>query len=531
MLAMTQWSNPVALPQRVIERVRRVLEFHQLTRYTPESLRARGPAIDFDDQPSPYLVFPERRPVELPRDPVMPQADALDVMRYGPDTLPEGLKHPPADTKTLASWLALSAGFTGRSGAGPNAVHLRSCPSAGALYPFEIYIAAFAVDGLEPGLYHFSPATFALCPLRDGPQTLERMLRGRPDLHLLKTCPAALLISTVFWRTCWKYGRRGYRYCLLDAGHLVENVIAAGAGLGIPTLTRLRVSDSAMRELIGMPADADFGTVEAVQAMIIWADRCQHAFKPGAGGVLPPLKRVPLSSKVVDYPEVRAAHQDCVAPGVAVTELRPPLTEMTIIESQLPKVPVAAADPESGLPLGQVLLKRRSADRFSGDPVPHRQFMELNWLSFRTGTFWPMRPAGPHVACIRPMWLVHNVENLQSGIWYYDPVADGWSLLREGDFREAGRKLCLGQDICAQAAALCFMFANHAALMNGAGPDAYRLAHLEAGLIGQRMYIAATAMKLGCRAIGAFYDEEIRRFFGLAQTGWDIVYVMTVGRV
>ena len=73
------------------------------------------------------------------------------------------------------------------------------------------------------------------------------------------------------------------------------------------------------------------------------------------------------------------------------------------------------------------------------------------------------------------------------------------------------------------------MFANILRLMNEGGPDLYRLAHLEAGTAGQRMYLASDAMGLGCAVSGTFRDDDMRRFFGLDKTGWEPVYAVAVG--
>ena len=65
--------------------------------------------------------------------------------------------------------------------------------------------------------------------------------------------------------------------------------------------------------------------------------------------------------------------------------------------------------------------------------------------------------------------------------------------------------------------------------MTHAGPDVYRLAHLEAGIAAQRLYLAANSIGLGTAFTGLFYDDEVRRFFGLAQSGWEVMYAVTVG--
>ena len=146
-------------------------------------------------------------------------------------------------------------------------------------------MAALAIKGVDPGLYSFNPQEFTLTKLREGQDTLTQIKRGRPDLAFLKSVPAALLVSTIFARSAWKY--RGYRMALADAGHLVTNIVTTANGLGISTMARLQMNDSTMRELIGVPADPDFATLEAVQAMVVWADDLQATRDDGSPAVPP----------------------------------------------------------------------------------------------------------------------------------------------------------------------------------------------------------------------------------------------------
>ena len=98
----------------------------------------------------------------------------------------------------------------------------------------------------------FSAREYALRKLRDGYETLSVLKRGRPDLEFLKTTPGAILISTIFARSTWRYGLRGYRNALRDAGQLMENFAITGNALGIQTMTRMRLTESTSRELIGV---------------------------------------------------------------------------------------------------------------------------------------------------------------------------------------------------------------------------------------------------------------------------------------
>lgn len=522
--------EPIVLPPDVLERVARVFDYHQLAKLTPALLRDAPYVLDWQNFPSPHRVFESLPQVQLPRSLLRPETDTLDVLRRHADVEPSPARQ---DVLTLASWLQLAYGITQKRVSPHGPYYLRSCPSSGAAYPGEVYVLSLGLPGLTPGLYHFSQKGFQLRMLREGGEALARVLRGRPDLNFVKSLPAVVLVSTIFWRTAWKYRDRGYRHSVLDAGHLVENLVVAAGGLGIRTHTRLRVSDTAMRELIGVPPDAHFGDAEAVHALVAWADAADEPHpppRPGTGASLPPIPRPPISHNPVEYAAILPTHVHCVAPGVGVTEVKPPFTELTAMPDGIERIPVAqSATPLGGDPLADVVTRRRSARDFLRESLPAAKFFEANWRAFRAGTYWPLRPDGQHVALVRPFWLVHDVAGLDSGIYHYDPVADAWSLLRQGSYRAQAKALCALQELAANAAAVCFMAANLGTLMSNTGPDAYRLAHLEAGICGQRLCLAAEALSFACTGIASFFDDDARKFLGLAQTGWEVIYAAAVG--
>jgi SagB-type dehydrogenase family enzyme len=295
------------------------------------------------------------------------------------------------------------------------------------------------------------------------------------------------------------------------------------------------MNHNTMRELIGLPPEVDFGEAEAVQAIVVWSN---PASKPmavssgnaGAMAAMSPIARRPLSSQVVPYGSIVATHEDCVAPGVAVREVRPPLTELNPFLPQVAMQELSMIDePPGGDPLRKVLLKRKPTRDFARQSISRDQFLLMNRLAFRTGTYFPLLPDGPHCALVRPFWIVHDVSGMDPGVWYYHPPADKWVTYNPGNLRLEAQYLSVEQPMCGNAAAVCFFAVDLPALMTQAGPDTYRLAHLEAGVTAQRMLLAANSMGLGCAAMAAFYDDELRQFFGLQQTGWQFIYELAVG--
>jgi SagB-type dehydrogenase family enzyme len=134
----------------------------------------------------------------------------------------------------LAALLDAGYGVTGAIDAEESrpSLPIRAVPSAGALYPLEVYVAVLRVADIEPGLYHFDP-------LRPGLEVVRAELTAL-DLTALSTypeivggCAALLVLAAIFGRMRFKYGLRGYRFALLEAGHVGQNVVLAATALGL----------------------------------------------------------------------------------------------------------------------------------------------------------------------------------------------------------------------------------------------------------------------------------------------------------
>jgi SagB-type dehydrogenase family enzyme len=111
----------------------------------------------------------------------------------------------------------------------------RTVPSAGALYPLELFVAVRAVARIPPGVYRFDAHEHAL-ELHAAGDPWPALEAACPLEGLLENGAAALLVLGVFGRARCKYGQRGYRFTLLEAGHVAQNVVLAAAALGVPAL-------------------------------------------------------------------------------------------------------------------------------------------------------------------------------------------------------------------------------------------------------------------------------------------------------
>jgi SagB-type dehydrogenase family enzyme len=110
----------------------------------------------------------------------------------------------------------------------------RRVPSAGGLYPLELYVISVCVEGAEAGILHFDPSRHSLEVVRADAAVGPLLPRLFLEQEYLADAAALLMITGVFQRSLWKYRDRGYRYLLLEAGHVAQNVglVATALGLG-----------------------------------------------------------------------------------------------------------------------------------------------------------------------------------------------------------------------------------------------------------------------------------------------------------
>ncbi len=155
----------------------------------------------------------------------------------------------PLALAELAALVRAAHGVTARLGRQDERLTLRSAPSAGALYPLELSVVALNVEGLPSGLYHYDPLDDVLEVVRD-----ERpaVAGTTPFAETAGGAAAVLLLSGMFWRSRFKYGLRGYRFVLLEAGHVAQNALLAATALGLGAVALGGFYDRRADELLGI---------------------------------------------------------------------------------------------------------------------------------------------------------------------------------------------------------------------------------------------------------------------------------------
>lgn len=126
---------------------------------------------------------------------------------------------------------------------------LRAAPSAGALYPLELYVLARRVEGLVAGVHHFDPLEHTLRQLPVAVGALDGTTLT-PFAPLLDEAAATVAITGVFWRSRFKYGLRGFRFALLEAGHVAQNLLLAATALDLAAVPVGGFYDRALERLL-----------------------------------------------------------------------------------------------------------------------------------------------------------------------------------------------------------------------------------------------------------------------------------------
>jgi len=150
----------------------------------------------------------------------------------------------------LSKILCQSYGITGQTlHPGGQVQYLRASPSAGALYPAEIYLGIRKVNQVDPGIYHYCSPNGELELLKEGDPT-EELFRICCQQEFVRQASVVVLISGVFNRTKRKYGERGYRYVFLDVGHLGQNIYLACTALNFSVMTTCAFYDDEANQLL-----------------------------------------------------------------------------------------------------------------------------------------------------------------------------------------------------------------------------------------------------------------------------------------
>ncbi|WP_400765235.1 SagB/ThcOx family dehydrogenase [Methylosinus sporium] len=499
--------------------------YHRRTKHAPNRY-AMGPGfLDWTSQPSPFRLFEGVRQTPLP---IIEETPAFP----GPAPQPAAL-----DLRALGLFLELSFGISAWKSYEGSTWALRNNPSSGNLHPTESYVLLDAVEGLGAGaaLYHYAPLLHAL---------EERATYTAP--RVLPKGGFLLALSSIPWREAWKYGERAFRYCQLDAGHAIGAVAQAAAALGWRAQALADPSDGEIAALIGLDREDAWHRREPEHPdLLMWI-----ATEPGPATPLDLFALIDaprefrgqanrLSEDHDGWPIIDLAGQFCRKPR----QPRPPAPT----RAQWP------APGFEGVSIGAAVRKRRSAQKMDGTTSISREaFAAL--IASTLPSESTLLSAFPWGAAITLILFVHRVDGLEPGLYALQRDSDVAARLREAsrkDFewslveleglplyrlyagsveKEATKLACL-QPISGKGCFSVAMIAEFDRALAADGAFAYRRLHFEAGLIGQALYLWATAAGIAGTGIGCFFDDTVHELLGLTPGDMQFqdVYHFTVG--
>ncbi len=468
--------------------------YHAATIYTPQSLD-QHPGLDFAAQPSPFKQWHQARRVLLEggaQSPPVAEAGPLDAARLG-----QLLYHTYGVT--------LVREFPGMS------AHFRAAPSAGALYPAEIYVAVRGIEGIPDGIldYHAPDHSLVLCWEGDFWPELERYAFGHPAITKAR---AVMIGTSVFERSAWRYHDRAYRRVLLDTGHVFGNALIVAPQGGQRVVPLPYFVDEGVNGLLLLDGKKEgallLGAVideEDAQADVAQPAQRSHVYdakeSPPEGSWIPHVHGA--GALDASHPPPSGPRCDPGPDGVA--------EPIVLTDAPLP----------DRTDLLESIRNRRSTRSFRSSPMPAETLGSILAYAYqRSGMFAD--------DVLETYVVVAAVTGIDSGAYRYDKSAHALIPVRHGDPRLALYDACLRQELGRDCSFAIVHTLDLPAAVERFGERIYRTEHLQAGLIGQRLNIAALRCGFGASGIGGFFDEFVNSLLLLGPQH-AVAYITTIG--
>ena len=209
-----------------------------------------GTVADWGQQPPLYKTYEQAPQVALPTprlDGGLPTEEAINRRRSTREYSGE-----PMTLEELSRVLFLMGGINDERWGN----RLRTAPSSGALYPIEVYAVAHGITGLEPGVYHYGVKDHSLARVRSG-DLREEVVRQGLSQQFLGECNAVLFLTVIFQRMRFKYQDRTYRYGLIEAGHLGQNIYLVATSMGLGACAIGAFMDDEINEMLGVDGEEE----------------------------------------------------------------------------------------------------------------------------------------------------------------------------------------------------------------------------------------------------------------------------------
>ncbi|MEC4815646.1 MAG: nitroreductase family protein [Scytonema sp. PMC 1069.18] len=417
--------------------------YHDATKHSYVSVMLDPNYVDASTQPSPFKFYPK-----------FYRRLKLDV------------------NNPIHSFIWLTSAITFEKFYQDEPYYLRVNPSAGGLYPTELYVQIRGIEGIIDGIYHLEVANNSLT-------LIYELIDDGLESYIFpynRIIGFIFFISCVYYRSSWKYKERSVRYCFLDSGHHL-GAVAASAYFHDKNIQLIFDFDK-----LALNADLGFENKEFITACAISGEFQEK-----------PVRRLRLNVPFVcgtDYFEANKFIED----GYQETALQPS-------SQKLLEYPQFCFDKEQFF---QTVWNRRSIRRFHKQSISTEVFCNILQAAEK-----PIPTE--HFEEIEIYSVINRVEGILPGIYHRK------QLIKAGDFSDRVKYLCVNQALVKDSAVVLFLVSDY---------SNYQTAMQIAGFLGQRVYLFSNYWNVHCSGIGAFYDDETRDFLG---TPKDILYALVIG--
>lgn len=489
--------------------------YHERTKYDPQTIASKSKGLDWSQQPYPFKEYKIGQTFDL-----KPYLSRQTVPQKGDFW------------RRISRILGCSYGLTAKIATMGSPLYLRSAPSAGGLYPAEVYLICRGTEFLPAGLYSYQGQSHSLLLFWESDvwTNLQSACFWNP---VLENTDIALVTSAIFYRSAWRYEDRAYRRIFLDTGHLLGNIELSASINDYRAHLIGGFNDSQMNELLYLDSEK-----ESVMTVIPLADllNIRQNLPPSTTAL--PSATTTLYPKIAEGELLNSLHRATIIATDEKIEanVTPSNWEDKYNFPFCLKVSVTSRPVNWGedlIDLESTMLKRRSTRAYSGASLSLDELRALLHFTYQPQDYADQNldPNPDYFALdlLETFIAVSAVTGLEEGCYYYAPKAQELRQIRFKNFQQELHYLCLGQDLGRDAAAVVFHTADLSKAVAKYGDRVYRYLHADAGHLGQRLNLAAIHLGLGVSGIGGFFDDQVNEVLGIPSDE-AVIYITTLGR-
>ncbi|MDE1770612.1 MAG: SagB/ThcOx family dehydrogenase [Thaumarchaeota archaeon] len=487
--------------------------YHNGTKHPNGMLLSRFHVYHPSHRPTPYKIYNNAQKINLPLDKNSIGVSALDAISNIIDTN----ENTVSNIDTLSRILYFSVGITKKiKFEGLGEMEFRAASCTGALYHIEVYVVCSDMPGLDAGVYHFDPENTKLDIIRLG-DFRKTILDCTANDQSVRDAQVILIFTDVFARNSIKYQAREYRHAFWDCGTILSNTLAITSAHKIPSKIITGFVDTVPVQLLGLDI-----TKEAPLVIVPLGISKQNI------GPNLPLEEVNLeaisSDYEIDYPEINAMHESsCLQSETEVASWR---NQISRESQEYDKLTPLEKSIQSLEPLENVILKRGSTRKFSLESIT---FAQLSTILNKSASGINSDYTNKETILSDLYVIVNAVDGLESGSYYYAKEKNSLQLLRKGNFRHVSGNLGLNQDLPYDASVAIFFMVDLSRVLEKFGNRGYRVAQLDAAIIGGKAYLASYALGLGATGL-TFYDDAVTDFFSPYAAKKEVMFLLAIGK-